>query len=184
MEVIETSIAGVKLLRPVRHGDERGFFSETYNARRMSAAGLPTNWVQDNHSLSRQVGTIRGIHFQAAPAAQDKLVRVVHGSIFDVAVDLRSKSETFGQYVAAEISAENGLQFFVPKGFGHGFCTLEPNTEVIYKVTDFYSPNDDFGIAWNDPVLKIDWPPVCDPSTSSRRDTGFPSLSEFEHLFD
>ncbi|MEW5424694.1 dTDP-4-dehydrorhamnose 3,5-epimerase [Amorphus sp. 3PC139-8] len=184
MEITELAISDVKVLRPKRHGDERGFFSETFNARLIEQAGLPTGWVQDNHSLSRQVGTVRGLHYQTPPFAQDKLVRVVRGRIFDVAVDLRRSSDTYGQYVAEEISAENWCQFFVPKGFAHGFCTLEPDTEVLYKVTDFYAPDHDFGIAWDDPTIGIDWPGVCDPDTLSGRDRTHPHLADLGTIFE
>lgn len=151
-------IADVKIFRPKKFGDARGFFSETYNKQAFAEAGIHLDFVQDNHSLSTAVGTIRGLHYQTPPFAQDKLVRVVSGRILDVAVDIRKSSPTFGKWVAAEISASEWNQILVPVGFAHGICTLEPDTQLIYKVTNYYSPQHDFGIRWNDPDLKIDWP--------------------------
>lgn len=184
MEVYPLAIPEVKVLRPKRHGDNRGFFSETYNARELTRFGLPTDWVQDNHSLSCPTGTVRGLHFQTPPFAQDKLVRVARGRIFDVAVDIRRSSATFGQSVAVELSAENWLQLFVPKGFAHGFCTLEPDTEVIYKVTEFYNSSSDAGIAWDDPTLGINWPFTAETATLSDRDRKHPRVSEQGVLFE
>jgi len=151
-------IADVKVVSVPRHGDSRGFFSETYNKKAFAEAGIALDFVQDNHSLSTQIGTLRGLHYQGHPFAQDKLIRVVRGRIFDVAVDIRRNSPTFGKWVAAEISADEWNQILVPIGFAHGFCTLESNTEVIYKVTNYYSPQFDFGIRWNDPAIGIVWP--------------------------
>jgi len=139
MLVEDTAIEGVKIITPKKHGDERGFFSEVYNLSTWEKAGLHYRFVQDNHSLSTNVGVIRGLHFQTEPAAQDKLVRVIRGLILDVVVDLRQSSPTFGRHVAVELSAEGWRQLLVPIGFAHGFCVLEPNTEVLYKVTNFYS---------------------------------------------
>lgn len=146
------------VFEPKKLGDERGFFSETYNRKTLAAAGLNADFVQDNHSLSAEVGTIRGLHFQTPPHAQGKLVRVARGAVLDVAVDIRKGSPTFGQYQAVELSAENWRQLWVPPGFAHGFCTLMPNTEVLYKVTDFYAPECDAGLTWDDPELAIAWP--------------------------
>ncbi len=158
MKVVETAIPEVKLIIPVKHGDHRGFFSETYNKKAAADAGIHLDFVQDNHSLSTDAGTIRGLHFQTAPYAQDKLVRVVRGAIFDVSVDMRKNSATFGRHVTAVISAHEWNQILVPIGFAHGFCTLEPDTEVIYKVTNYYAPDHDRGVLWNDPDLGINWP--------------------------
>jgi dTDP-4-dehydrorhamnose 3,5-epimerase len=158
IEVQSLHIPDVKIISAKKHGDSRGFFSETYNKKNFAEAGITLDFVQDNHSLSPQVGTLRGLHYQGPPFAQDKLVRVVSGSIFDVAVDLRRSSPTFGKWVAAEISAEKWNQILVPIGFAHGICTLEPNTQLIYKVTNYYSPQYDFGVRWNDPDLNIVWP--------------------------
>ncbi|HEY4276547.1 MAG TPA: dTDP-4-dehydrorhamnose 3,5-epimerase [Rhizomicrobium sp.] len=152
------AIPGPLLLQVRRFEDARGFFSETYNARAFAEAGVSSVFVQDNHSLSREKGTVRGLHFQSPPRAQDKLIRVVRGRILDVAVDLRRGSPTYGHHVAAELGDSDGRQLFVPSGFAHGFCTLVPDTEVIYKVTDFWAPEAEGGVLWNDPDLKIAWP--------------------------
>jgi dTDP-4-dehydrorhamnose 3,5-epimerase len=178
MNIQDTEIPDVKLLVPDRHGDHRGFFSETYNRRALANAGIDLDWVQDNHSLSVHAGVLRGLHYQIPPRAQDKLVRVVKGSILDVAVDLRRASPTFGRHVLAVLSAENWTQIFVPKGFAHGFVTLEPNTEVIYKVTDYYSPEHERGIRWNDPDLNIDWRVSPAEATLSARDQAHPPFRE------
>lgn len=158
LDVISLDITDVKLITPKKHGDARGFFSETYNKTTFASHGITLDFVQDNQSFSAQAGTLRGLHYQSPPFAQDKLVRVVRGRILDVAVDIRRGSPTFGKWVAAEISAEQWNQILVPAGFAHGVCTLEPNTEILYKVTNFYSAQHDFGIRWNDPDLGIDWP--------------------------
>ncbi len=157
LDVQRTAIPDVLLITPKRHGDARGFFVETYNRATWVAAGISHDFVQDNHSLSKPVYTVRGLHYQLAPKAQDKLVRVLRGRILDVAVDLRRSSPTYGQHVAVELSADNGVQILVPAGFAHGFATLEPDTEVAYKVTALYSREHDRGIRWNDPALKITW---------------------------
>lgn len=183
LDVTPLAIPEVKVLTPRRFADDRGFFSETFNARTMEAAGLPTAFVQDNHSLSRPVGTVRGLHFQLAPFAQDKLVRVVRGAILDVAVDLRLGSPTYGQHVSAVIDAEAWNQILVPVGFAHGFCTLTPDTEVVYKVTAPYSPEHDRGLLWNDPALGIDWPVAPDQALLSDKDRRLPTLAELEPPF-
>ncbi len=157
MTITPTELPDVKILLPKKHGDNRGFFSETFNIRPLREAGLCCDFVQDNHSLSAEKGVVRGLHFQLPPMAQDKLVRVIRGGILDVAVDIRRNSPTFGRHITALITAENWKQILVPKGFAHGFVTLEPNTEVIYKVTEYYSPEHDRGIRWNDPALGIRW---------------------------
>jgi dTDP-4-dehydrorhamnose 3,5-epimerase len=183
MEVIATEIPDVKIIRPKRFGDHRGFFSETYNKRALARAGVPLEFVQDNHSLSRAPGTVRGLHFQIPPHPQDKLTRVVRGAVLDVVVDLRSGSPTFGKHVNVVISAEDWSQIFVPAGFAHGFCTLEPDTEVIYKVTDYYAPRYERGVIWNDPDLAIPWPVAEAEATLSDRDRALPRFSELQDTF-
>lgn len=157
-EIQSLAIPEVRLIRPQRIGDSRGFFSETYNRRALAEAGIDLDFVQDNHSLSREKGVVRGLHFQIPPYAQAKLVRVSRGAVFDVAVDIRRGSPTFGKHVAVVLSAENRNQVFVPIGFAHGFMTLEPDTEVSYKATGYYAPEHDRGLLWNDPDLGIRWP--------------------------
>lgn len=183
MEVETTSIAGVLLFTTARFGDERGFFSTVYARDAFVEAGLPGQFVQDNHSKSGPAGTVRGLHFQSPPHAQGKLVRVVRGSIIDVAVDIRLGSPTYGRHVAAEISAENWRQIYVPPGFAHGFCTLESDTEVIYKVTSAYAPSSEGGLAWNDPNLGIQWPVRASDAVLSARDHEWPKISEFASPF-
>ena len=157
MEVIATAIPEVRIIVPRKHGDHRGFFSEVWSRQVLESAGIDIDFVQDNHSLSAEPGTLRGLHFQSPPHAQAKLIRVLRGSILDVAVDLRRGSPTYGRYVAVELSAENWRQLLVPRGFAHGFVTLEPMTEVFYKVDAFYAPASDKGLRWDDPDLAIDW---------------------------
>lgn len=157
-EICPTRLEGVLEIVPARFGDARGFFSETYNAARLAESGIDLIFVQDNHSLSARRGVLRGLHYQLAPRAQDKLVRVVRGAVFDVAVDIRRGSPTFAQWVGVELSAEKWNQLLVPKGFAHGFVTLTENTEVVYKVTDYYSPEQDRSIRYDDPDIAIDWP--------------------------
>ena len=183
MEVIATKIPDVRILKPRRFGDNRGMFSETYNAKAFAAAGIDVAFVQDNQSLSRPQGTVRGLHFQAEPFAQDKLVRVIRGSILDVAVDLRRASPTYGHSVAVVISTEEWNQLFIPKGFAHGFCTLEPDTEVLYKVTNFYSAEHDRGLLWNDPDLGIDWPVSAEGAVLSDKDKTHPRLKDLPAYF-
>lgn len=184
MEIQTTRIPGLKLLAPRKFGDHRGFFSETYNKRALAEAGIEVDFVQDNHSLSVEKGVVRGLHFQVPPFAQDKLVRVVRGAILDVAVDLRRSSKTFGQHVSVVLTVEDWNQIFVPKGFAHGFCTIEPNTEVIYKVTNYYAPDHDRGLAWNDPALGIRWPVPAQEAILSDKDRRQPMFSELEWFFD
>ena len=157
MQIEQTPLPDVLIVTPRRFGDARGWFSETWNAARMAEAGLDLPWVQDNHSLSAAKGTLRGLHFQSPPRAQDKLVRCTAGAILDVAVDIRSGSPTYGRWVGVKLSAENGRQLFVPKGFLHGFLTLTDGAEVQYKCTDIYSPDHDGAVRWDDPALGIDW---------------------------
>ncbi len=184
VEVVRTAIPDVKILVPLRHVDHRGFFSETWNRLAFEEAGIPHEFVQDNQSLSVAKGTLRGLHFQVPPYAQHKLVRVVHGAILDVAVDLRRGSPTFGKHVTAEISADAWNQIFVPIGFAHGYCTLVPNTQIIYKVSCRYAPDHERGLLWNDPALDIDWPVSADEAAISDRDRQMPLLSELTDLFE
>ncbi len=183
MDIVELAISDVKLIRAKKFGDQRGFFSETYSKRVFDAAGLALNFVQDNQSLSAEVGTVRGLHFQTPPFAQDKLLRVTKGAVFDVAVDIRRNSPTFGQHVSAIISAADWNQILIPIGFAHGFCTLEPDTEVLYKVTNFYSPQHDRGLLWNDSDLGIAWPVEVDKALLSDKDRKHPRLAELSDLF-
>jgi dTDP-4-dehydrorhamnose 3,5-epimerase len=183
MDVIETLIPDVKLIRMRRHVDERGFFSETYSARALAAAGIACGFVQDNHSLSAASGTVRGLHFQIPPHAQAKLVRVVRGAVLDVAVDLRFGSPTFGRHVAATLSAAEWNMLFIPEGFAHGFCTLSPETEVVYKASAHYEPTHDRGIAWNDPVLGIDWPVEAARAIVSAKDQRLPGFASLMPWF-
>jgi dTDP-4-dehydrorhamnose 3,5-epimerase len=184
LDVTALAIPDVRIIRARKFGDHRGFFSETWNRRSFAEAGIEIDFVQDNHSLSAEIGTLRGLHFQGPPHAQDKLVRVVKGRILDVAVDLRKSSPTFGKWVAAELSAEGWQQILVPVGFAHGFCTLEADTEVIYKVSNYYAPQADFGVLWNDPDLAIDWPVSPDKVVLSEKDKVQPRFSELKQLFD
>jgi dTDP-4-dehydrorhamnose 3,5-epimerase len=184
IEILPTAIAEIKLIKPQKIADARGFFSETYRRSELAAAGIDLDFVQENHSLSLHVGTIRGLHFQSPPCPQAKLVRVVQGRIFDVAVDLRRSSPTFGRHFTAELSAEDMQQLLIPVGFAHGFCTLEPNTSVVYKVSDYYSRANDHGLLWNDPALGIDWPVDENAAHLSERDKSHPRLHELAVLFD
>jgi dTDP-4-dehydrorhamnose 3,5-epimerase len=183
MIVEETALAGVKIIAPKKHGDHRGFFSETYNRKTLAAAGVDLEFVQDNQSLSAQTGTLRGLHFQIPPFAQDKLVRVVRGAVLDVTVDLRKRSATYGRHVAVTLSAENWRQLLIPIGFAHGFCTLEPDTEVIYKVTNYYSAEHDRGLAWDDSALGIAWPVAAERAILSEKDRRNPLLRDLPAHF-
>jgi dTDP-4-dehydrorhamnose 3,5-epimerase len=178
VEVKELKLAGVYEITPQRFGDDRGFFSETYSAPDLAAAGIDLVFVQDNHSLSRAAGVLRGLHYQLPPFAQDKLVRVVRGAIFDVAVDIRKNSPTFGRWLGLEVSAEKWNQILVPRGFAHGFVTLVPNTEVVYKVTERYAPEYDRSIRFDDPAIGIDWPVPAAGITLSDKDRGAPLLAD------
>lgn len=183
MQILETELPGVKVLIPKKMGDNRGFFSEVYSRKALAAAGVVADFVQDNHSLSAQKGVVRGLHYQLPPMAQAKLVRVVHGAILDVAVDIRRASPTFGRHVSVVLSAENWKQIFVPIGFAHGFITLEPNTEVVYKVTSDYSPAHERAFRWNDPELGIDWDIDEASAILSPRDKTHPMLRDVKELF-
>lgn len=184
LSVEETAIPAVKIVTPKKFGDHRGFFSETWSRNAFVEAGLDLDFVQDNQSLSASVGTLRGLHFQSPPFAQDKLVRVTRGRILDVAVDIRASSPTFGKHVAVELSAENWKQLLVPVGFAHGFVTLEPDTEVLYKVTAPYAPENDHGLAFDDPALGIDWRLPLSGLTLSDKDRKHPRLAEMLRYFD
>ena len=183
MRVEDSNIPAVKVLTPSKHGDRRGFFSEVYNRQALAQAGIDIDFVQDNHSLSAEKGTVRGLHFQTPPFAQDKLVRVVRGAVFDVAVDLRRGSPTYGQHVSVVLSAEAWNQILVPIGFAHGFMTLEPDTEVVYKVSNYYAPDYDKGLLWNDPVLGIAWPLDASAAILSPKDSNLPKLAEIDSPF-
>jgi dTDP-4-dehydrorhamnose 3,5-epimerase len=183
LQIEPLAIPDVKILKPKKLDDERGFFSETYNKRLLAEVGIELDFVQDNHSLSLNAGTIRGLHYQSVPYAQDKLVRVLRGRILDVVVDIRSSSPTFGKWVAAEISSKDWNQILVPIGFAHGICTLEPNTELVYKVTNYYSTENDHGIRWNDPDLKIDWPILGAEAILSDKDKKQPFFKDVIHRF-
>lgn len=183
IDVTHTDLDGVVVITPPRFGDHRGFFSETYNLGAFSKLGVSCVFVQDNHSLSAARGTIRGLHFQAPPRAQAKLVRCVRGAVFDVAVDVRAGSSTFGRWVGVTLSAENGHQLFVPEGFAHGFATLEPDTEIIYKCSNYYAPETEGAICWNDPDLAIAWPDLVDP-VISEKDAQAGRLADLRTTFD
>ena len=170
----------VLLICPERFVDNRGFFAETYSQRRYAEMGIDVEFVQDNHSLSHAVGTLRGLHFQAPPAAQGKLVRCGRGAIFDVAVDIRRGSPTYGQWEGYELTAENGHQLYVPVGFAHGFVTLEPDSEIVYKCTDYYAPETEGAVRWDS--CGIDWPLSVDPILSDK-DAIAPALADFDSPF-
>jgi dTDP-4-dehydrorhamnose 3,5-epimerase len=182
MQAIETKLQGVKIIEPTVYGDQRGFFMESYNKATFHEAGIAYNFIQDNHSLSVEAGVIRGLHFQLNPQSQAKLVRVVTGAIYDVVVDIRRGSETFGQWIAVTLSESNKRQLLVPQGFAHGFCTIVPDTQVLYKVDHYYSPEHDRGIIWNDPEIGIDWP--TDNPILSEKDANHPRLKDAEINFE
>ncbi|WP_192800589.1 dTDP-4-dehydrorhamnose 3,5-epimerase [Brucella anthropi] len=180
MQIRPLGLDGVIEISPRKFGDDRGFFSETYNAKSFAEAGIDLTFVQDNHSYSAAKGVVRGLHYQLPPFAQDKLVRVIRGAILDVAVDIRKCSPTFGKWVALEVSAEKWNQILVPKGFAHGFVTLVENTEVIYKVTNYYSPEHDRSIRFDDPVIGIDWPLPASGVQLSDKDQKAPLFADAE----
>ena len=171
------------LIKPTRHKDERGFFSETYSRRRYKEFGIDIDFVQDNHSFSLEPGTLRGLHFQAPPNAQGKLVRCGKGAIFDVAVDIRKGSPTFGDWAGYELTEENGHQLYVPVGFAHGFLTLKPESEIVYKCTDYYAPQAEGSIRWDDPSIGIEWP-LSENIILNERDAIAPLLKDFETPFN
>lgn len=183
VKIERLAIADVVLITPRRFGDNRGFFCETFCDRDMRASGLPGQFVQDNHSRSEKAGTVRALHMQAPPHAQHKLLRVSRGRILDVAVDIRRGSPSYGQHVTAELSADNGVQILVPIGFLHGFVTLEADTEVQYKVSDYYVPAAEGGVLWNDEALGIHWPVSASDATLSARDKQLPRFADFNSPF-
>lgn len=183
MLIEKTALPGVLILTPARHRDSRGFFSESWNAKTMAEAGLNYAFVQDNHSLSEAPNTLRGLHFQTPPHAQDKLVRCGRGALFDVAVDIRHGSPTFGQWVGVELSFENGRQLLIPAGFLHGFITRQPMTEIVYKCSDTYAPDCDAAVRWDDPDINIDWGLGENPPILSEKDAAAPRLAEIETHF-
>jgi len=182
MLIEETALSGVKILTPKRHGDERGFFCESWNACTMAEAGLVYEFVQDNHSMSAATGTLRGLHFQAPPHAQGKLVRCGRGALYDVAVDIRAGSPTYGQWIGVDLSFENGRQLMIPAGFLHGFVTRQPDTEIVYKCTDFYDRDSDGAVRWDDPAIGIDWGLTEAPRLSDK-DAKAPLLAELDPVF-
>jgi dTDP-4-dehydrorhamnose 3,5-epimerase len=184
LEVRETGLPGLRVLVPKRLRDERGFLAETWRRDRFHELGLGRAWCQENHAGSSRAGTVRGLHYQVPPAAQAKLVRVVRGALLDVAVDLRRGSPTFGRHAAVELSTANFRQLFIPAGFAHGYCTLEPDTEILYRLDHVYAPEHERGISWNDPELGIEWP--VDPASAivSAKDRSLPRLADQPDLFD
>ncbi|MDJ0613695.1 MAG: dTDP-4-dehydrorhamnose 3,5-epimerase [Rhizobiaceae bacterium] len=178
IEINSLGLGRVVEITPKRFGDDRGFFSETYNKNRLNEHGIIEEFVQDNHSLSSKKGTLRGLHFQIAPMGQAKLVRVIKGRIFDVAVDIQKGSETFGQWVSIELSAEKGNQIFVPSGFAHAFLTLEDDTEIAYKVDQYYSPEHDRSVRYDDPAFGIEWPKLDTDFELSDKDKNAPYLKD------
>lgn len=183
-EITPTQIPDILLIQPVSLADNRGSFAETYNKRTFGEFGIAWDFVQDNQSISARRGTIRGLHFQAPPVAQTKLVRVLRGSVLDVAVDLRHGSPSFGKHVSQLLSEANQAQLLIPEGFAHGFCTLEDDVVVLYKVSDFYSPQHERGIRWDDPVLGIDWGITADRALLSARDQRHPRFGELPVYFE
>ncbi|MEM7073904.1 MAG: dTDP-4-dehydrorhamnose 3,5-epimerase [Pseudomonadota bacterium] len=182
MQIEKTPLNGLLVLTPARHGDARGFFSESYSAKTLAGLGVTTRFVQDNHSLSEREHTVRGLHFQAPPHAQAKLVRCGRGSFLDVAVDIRRGSPTYGAWFGTELSFENGKQMLVPAGFAHGFVTRAPGTEIIYKCSDYYARETEGALLWNDPDIGIDWGTVTDPLLSGK-DADAPRFKGFESPF-
>jgi len=176
MKVIKTDIDGILIFEPQVYGDERGFFMETFRESLLKENGIEASFVQDNHSKSSK-GVLRGLHFQKAPYGQDKLVRVIQGEVFDVCVDIRRDSPTFGKHIAVTLSAENKKILFVPKGFAHGFCVVSDTAEFLYKVSSYYAPEAESGIIWNDPVLGIKWPKLDCEYTLSQKDKSYGPLS-------
>ncbi|MEE9455419.1 MAG: dTDP-4-dehydrorhamnose 3,5-epimerase [Paracoccaceae bacterium] len=183
MLIEPTDLSGVLIISPRRFGDDRGFFCETWNAGTLAEHGINTAFVQDNQSLSGTVGTVRGLHYQSPPHAQDKLVRCGRGALLDVAVDIRKGSPTYGEWVGVRLSAENGKQLLIPKGFLHGFVTLEPDTEILYKCSDYYAPECDGAIRFDDPDIGVDWGISADQAVLSEKDAAAPFLKDFDSPF-
>lgn len=182
MKVTPLKLQGANIIEPIVHGDSRGYFMESYNDALLKQQGIKHNFIQDNQSLSAEPGVIRGLHYQLKPKAQTKLLQVLSGAIYDVIVDIRRNSPTFGQWVGVILSEHNHRQILVPQGFAHGFCTLVPNTQVFYKVDEYYSPENDRGILWNDPALGIDWP-TSNPILSDK-DQRHPLLHDADLNFE
>lgn len=182
MQNLSSKLTGPKLIAQPRHGDHRGFFAEIYSRRKFSELGIDVEFVQDNHSLSLKMRTLRGLHFQSPPRAQAKLVRCGRGAIFDVAVDIRRGSPTYGKWEGFELTAENGHQWYIPVGFAHGFITLEPDSEIIYKCSDYYAPETEGTVLWNDPEVGIVWPAGTEPILSNK-DSVAPLLSNIDNPF-
>ena len=183
LTITPTAIEAVKILEPRRFADSRGYFCETWNKARLASLGIDFDFVQDNESASTLVGTVRGLHLQKPPSGQVKLVRVLRGCILDVAVDLRRSSPTYGRHVAVELSGQNGRQLLIPIGFAHGFCTLEPDTLISYKVSAPYVPRDDLGLAWDDPDLAIAWPVAHGAALLSDKDMRQPRFYDLPPIF-
>lgn len=183
MNIEGTALPSVLLITPPRFGDHRGFFSESYSKEKLAAAGVDLTFVQDNHSLSRDTGTVRGLHFQTPPRAQDKLVRCGRGALFDVAVDIRTGSPTYGQWVGYELSFENGRQLLVPAGFAHGFMSLQPDTEIVYKCSDGYAPETEGALRWDDPDIGIEWPMTDITPALSDKDAAAPGIADYNSPF-
>ncbi len=183
MQIEQTALPGVVILTPARFGDARGFFSESWSRKRLAEAGIDLDFVQDNHSVSARAGTVRGLHFQSPPHAQAKLVRCGRGVLWDVAVDIRRGSPSFGQWVGVELSAENGRQLLIPVGFLHGFVTRVDDTEIVYKCTDYYAPDCDGALRWDDPQIGIDWGLEPGHAILSDKDARAPLLAAFETPF-
>lgn len=183
MLVEPTKLRDLLMITPNRFGDHRGFFAETYSARVLAEYGITESFLQDNHSLSSQVGTVRGLHFQAPPHAQAKLVRCGRGALFDVAVDIRKGSPTYGQWFGAELSFENGRQLFIPAGFAHGFVTRAPDTEIVYKCSDYYAPETEGALRFDDPDIGIDWGLDGIDAILSEKDAAAGSLADFDSPF-
>lgn len=183
MDIETTDIEGLLIVRPKKFGDERGFFSEVFKQEALRAAGSDIVWTQDNHAFSAARGVLRGLHFQAPPFAQAKLIRVVRGAIYDVAVDIRTGSPTYGRHVGLELSTDNWLQLMVPAGFAHGYCTLTENTEVIYKVSAPYAPQCEGGLSWSDPALELRWPIATRDVQANDRDMNWPHLRDLQSPF-
>jgi dTDP-4-dehydrorhamnose 3,5-epimerase len=179
MDIKTTKVPGIPVLKPRRFADVRGYFVETYNEQLFRQMGIMIDFVLDNQSFSIRKDTIRGLHFQLSPAAQARLIRVLRGSIFDVAVDLRLESPTYGQWVVEQISAESGERIFLPRGFAHGLCTLEPNIEAAYEVDNYYAPASDTGVIWNDPSLNIPWPVGPNEAILSEKDRKLRTFKDF-----
>lgn len=184
LEVRSLAIPDVKVVRTGRFPDARGYFCETFRRSAFAENGIPNDFVQDNQSLSERVGTVRGLHFQRPPFAQAKLVRVLRGTVLDVVVDLRRLSPTYGRHVSVKLDSESDEQLFVPKGFAHGFCTLEPQTVVFYKVDEVYSPGHDGGLYWADPELAIEWPVTTSEAQLSPKDRALPTFGQLASVFD